>query len=109
MPFSPIDSKIYAPLFSDPEIVAVFTDEQWVRYLLEVEAALARVQGRLGVIPAEAAEKIAAEASALDVDFDALWAGTEQAGMPIIELVRQLRAQVGKEGTSKDAALVTPR
>jgi 3-carboxy-cis,cis-muconate cycloisomerase len=77
MTFSPTDSKIYAPLFSDPDIAAIFSDEQFVRYLLEVEATLAKVQGRLGVIPVEAAEKIALEAAALRVDFEKLQAGTE--------------------------------
>jgi 3-carboxy-cis,cis-muconate cycloisomerase len=100
MTFSPTDSKIYAPLFSDLNTAAIFSDEQFVRYLLEVEVALATVQGRLGVIPAEAAEKIASGASALQVDFDRLQAGTEKAGLPIIELIRQLRAQVGGEAAS---------
>jgi 3-carboxy-cis,cis-muconate cycloisomerase len=100
MTFSPTDSKIYAPLFSDPDIAAVFSDEQFVRYLLEVEAALAKVQGRLGVIPAEAAKKIAAGASVLQVDFEQLQAGVEKAGFPIIELVRQLREQIGGDGAS---------
>ena len=100
MTFSPTDSKIYAPLFSDPDIGAIFSDEQFVRYLLQVEAALATAQGRLGVIPAEAAQKIAAGAAALRVDFEQLQAGTEKAGVPIIELVRQLREQVGGEAAS---------
>jgi 3-carboxy-cis,cis-muconate cycloisomerase len=55
------------------------------------------VQGRLRVIPAEAAEKISSEASTLRVDFKQLQAGTEKAGFPIIELIRQLREQVGRE------------
>lgn len=100
MVFSPTDSKIYAPLFSNPDMAAVFSDEQFVQYLLAVEAALAKVQGRLGVIPVEAAEQIASVAAALQVDFEALQVGTEKAGVPIIELVRQLRAQVGGESAS---------
>lgn len=100
MPFSPTDSKIYGPLFSDMAVAAIFADERFVGYLLEVEAALATVQGRLGVIPAEAAEAIAKGASALRVDFGALQAGTDEAGLPIIDLIRQLRAQVGGEAAS---------
>ena len=88
MPFSPTDSTIYAPLFSDPSLANIFSDQQFVRDMLTVEAALAEVQGRLGVIPKAAAETIAAEAAALTVDFEALQAGVEQAGVPIIELVR---------------------
>ena len=100
MPFSPADSKIYAPLFSDADIAATFSDEHFVRYLLEVESALAKVQARLGIIPDEAAGKIVAGASALPVDFERLQAGTEKAGIPIVELVRQLRRQVGEEAAS---------
>lgn len=100
MTFSPTDSKLFAPLFSDPEIAKIFSDEQFVHKLLAVEAALARVQGRLGIIPAEAAGKIAEAVSFFDVDFEALQTGTEKAGLPIIELVRQLREQVGGEAAS---------
>ena len=100
MTFSPTDSKIYAPLFSNPDIARIFSDEAFIQYLLEVEAALATVQGRLGVIPTEAAENIAAAAPGMQVDFEALRAGLEKAGVPIIELVRQLRLHVGKEAAS---------
>jgi len=97
MTFSPSDSKIYAPLFSEPQIAEIFSDEQFVRNLLAVEAALARVQGQLDVIPTEAAAKIISTTDKLDIDFGALQTGVEQAGVPIVELVRQLRAQVGAE------------
>ncbi|HEX9926185.1 MAG TPA: 3-carboxy-cis,cis-muconate cycloisomerase [Anaerolineae bacterium] len=100
MTFSLSDSQIYAPLFSTPEIAAEFSDERFVRYLLEVEAALARVQGRLGVIPADAADQIVAGAAVLHVDFARLRTGTEKAGLPIIELVAQLRQQVGGQAAS---------
>lgn len=100
MTFSPSDSKIYAPLFSDPDMAALFSDEQFVRYLLAVEAALAKIEGRLGLIPAEAAAKIISGTEALPVDFEALQAGTEKAGLPIIELLRQLREQVGTEAAA---------
>ncbi|MCB0198393.1 MAG: 3-carboxy-cis,cis-muconate cycloisomerase, partial [Anaerolineae bacterium] len=62
MPFSPTDSTIYAPLFSDPSLANIFSDQQFVRDMLTVEAALAEVQGRLGVIPEAAAAKIVAGA-----------------------------------------------
>ena len=65
--------------------------------MLEVESALAMVQGRLGVIPAEAATRIAEVAAKLNVDFEQVRAGVEKSGVPVIELVRQLRAQVGEE------------
>jgi 3-carboxy-cis,cis-muconate cycloisomerase len=96
MPFTPADSQLFAPLFSEPAIAAIFSDEQYVRALVEVEVALARVESRLGVIPAEAGERIAAAAGALSIDMERLRAGVEQDGFPIIELVRQLRQAAGK-------------
>jgi 3-carboxy-cis,cis-muconate cycloisomerase len=100
MTFSPTDSKIYAPLFSDPKIAAVFSDEQFVQRLLEVEAALAKVEAKLGVIPAEAAEEIVLATTVLRVDFERLQTGTEMAGLPIIELVKQLREQVAGQAAA---------
>ena len=95
MSFSPTDSRLYGALFSDPELTEIFSDRSFVGYLLEVEAALARVQERQGVIPAGAGEAIASAAAVLEVDFELLREGTALAGFPIVELVRQLRAGVG--------------
>lgn len=95
MAFSPTDSELFSPLFSDAEMTAVFTDEAFVRQMLAVEAALATVEGQLGVIPAAAADQIATAAAQLHVDFAQMRAGIEKAGVPVIELVRQLRAAVG--------------
>jgi len=97
MPASPSDSRVFAPLFNSSAMAEIFSDEKFVRSLLEVEGSLARVQGQLGVIPAGAAEQIASQAGTLSVDFDQLRSGTEQAGFPVIELVRQLRAHVGND------------
>ena len=95
MPFSPTDSTIYASLFSQPDLAAIFSDERFVAALVEVEVALANVQGRLGIIPVEAAKTIGAKATTFQVDFAALQAGTEQAGIPTLDLLRQLRAHIG--------------
>jgi 3-carboxy-cis,cis-muconate cycloisomerase len=62
--FSPADSRLFGPLFGDEELSALFGDEAYLRYLLRVEIALARAQGRLGVIPASAAGEIAGLAMA---------------------------------------------
>ncbi len=97
MSLSPADSTIFAPLFSDPDLARIFSDEQFVRNLLEVERTLAQVQGKLGVIPKEAAGEIESAATALEVDFERLRAGTEKDGFPIIELVRQLRHHLKPE------------
>lgn len=99
MTFSPTDSRLFAPLFRHSEVGEIFSDEGAVRVWMEVETALARAQSRLGLIPAGAEVKIAA-AAAEGVDFDRLRAGTEAAGFPIIELLRQLRARLDDETAS---------
>jgi len=95
MPFTPADSRLFGPLFSDPSLAELFSDERFVQYLLEVEAALARAEGQLGVIPAAAASQISAACQSAHIDLDRLSAQTEKDGFPITGLVEQLRAQVG--------------
>ena len=41
--------------FGTPEMRAVWSEENRLRQQIEVEVALAKVEGELGVIPAEAA------------------------------------------------------
>ncbi|MBE9552594.1 MAG: 3-carboxy-cis,cis-muconate cycloisomerase, partial [Proteobacteria bacterium] len=68
-----------------------------LRAMLDVEAALARVQGRLGIIPAAAAARINDVVASFEPDIAGIAAGTEKSGVPIIPLVEQLRAAVGGE------------
>ena len=97
MSVSPFDSALHGGLFADPELATLFSDAAELRALLEVEAALARVEGRLGIIPAEAAEKISAAAARFAPEPGALAAGTANAGIPIPALVAALRAAVGDD------------
>jgi 3-carboxy-cis,cis-muconate cycloisomerase len=92
----PLDSTIFAPLFSDAEVSALFSDEAFVRALVEVEVALARAEARTGVIPTSAAEAVA-KAKAEKIDIAALVKGTSASGFPIIALVQEMRKQAGAE------------
>lgn len=95
-----MDSYLFSPLFSDAEVAEQFSDTQLVRAMLEVESALAIVEGRLGVIPAEAADQIVDVAARMEVDFDRLRSEVKKSGVPVIDLVRQLRTQI--EGDAAD-------
>ncbi len=92
-----LDSAIYGALLSDDETARLFSDAAELRCLLDVEAALARAQGRTGVIPGEAAARIDMAARSLTLDPRALAAGTQTSGVPIIPLVAALRKAVGGE------------
>jgi 3-carboxy-cis,cis-muconate cycloisomerase len=89
-----MESYLLSPLFSDAEISELFSDAEFVRGMLEVESAIATVQGRIGMIPPEAAAQIVDVAARLESDFERLRSGVENSGIPVIELVRQLREQV---------------
>ena len=67
MTITPFDSAIFGELYADSEIREAFSDGAQIRALLEVEAALARAEGELGIIPAEAATAIA-KAAAVRID-----------------------------------------
>lgn len=98
--FSKTDSTLLVRLFGDPGIAAEFSDEHFITYLLNVEAALATVQARLGIIPPKAGKEITSGASSLRVNIEQLHTELEKDGFPVIELVRQLRAHVGGEAAS---------
>jgi 3-carboxy-cis,cis-muconate cycloisomerase len=92
MPSTAIDSSLFGNYFSSAPMRAIFSDENRTRKYLEFEAALATVQGRLGIIPAEAAAEIAANCTLDKIDMDKLGRETERIGSPVLGLVKQLAA-----------------
>jgi 3-carboxy-cis,cis-muconate cycloisomerase len=92
MPSSLIDSAVFCDIFSTEAMRRVFSDENRVQKYLDFEAALARAQGRLGVIPKEAAEEIVRHCNADEIDFDKLKTQTERIGYPVLPVVQQLVA-----------------
>jgi 3-carboxy-cis,cis-muconate cycloisomerase len=98
--FSPLDSKLYGASFSNARVAELFTDAHHIKTMLEVEAALARAQAKLGMIPKDAALEIERAAQSLEVDIAQLRAGIANDGFPVIELVRQLRAKVSSNAAN---------
>lgn len=99
MAASIIDSKIFGDMFSDAAMRQVWSDENRTAKYLDIERALARVQGRLGLIPQEAADEIVRNCELSKIDWDKLKAKTEQIGYPIIAVVNQINANCkGKLG-----------
>jgi 3-carboxy-cis,cis-muconate cycloisomerase len=90
MPATIIDSTVFGDIFSTPEMRAVFSDERRVQCYLDIEAALARVQARLGVIPQEAADEIVRHCRVGEIDMAKLKVQTQRIGYPILGAVQQL-------------------
>ena len=98
MPSSVFDSSLFRDGFGSPGMRAIFCDETYVRRCIDVEVALARVQSRLGVIPADAGEKIAKAAKPDAIDYGLLKIETDNVGYPIVGIVHQLAKQTGEAG-----------
>jgi 3-carboxy-cis,cis-muconate cycloisomerase len=98
MPSTVFDSDIFRDAFGTEPMRAVFSDAARVARYVEVEAALATVEGRLGVIPREAAAAIKRQARAEAIDLAKLKQETDLVGYPIVGVVHQLAKQCGEAG-----------
>jgi 3-carboxy-cis,cis-muconate cycloisomerase len=98
MPSTVFDSVLFRDAFGTPAMRGIFCDERYIAQCTRVEVALARVQGRLGVIPADAASAIVANASTEGIDYAKLKHETDIVGYPIVGLVHQLAKQCGDAG-----------
>jgi 3-carboxy-cis,cis-muconate cycloisomerase len=94
MTASLLSSPLHAALVSDGEIAALLDDNARLHTMLHVEAALAKVEGRLGLIPDDVAKRIAEAAGALKLSPSALAARTAKDGMAVPALVEALREAV---------------
>ena len=92
MSASIIDSTIFGDMFSDATMRRIWSDENRTAKYLDVERALAKVQGKLGLIPQDAADEIVRHCELAQLDWDRLKARTEQIGYPIIAVVNQINA-----------------
>ncbi len=98
MPVNPADSPILGTLYGSDAMRAVFSEAAYFQRMLDTEAALARVQGRLGIIPAEAAAAIEAAAKIENLKTEDLAASARNVGYPVVGLVAGLTKASGEAG-----------
>src|SRR4249920_493738 len=95
-----LQSTLFGDMFGTAAMRAVFGEPAFLARCAEVEAALARAQARLGIVPQEAAAAISAAVAAVaanpdTLDLARLRRETETVGYPILPLVRQLAERAG--------------
>jgi 3-carboxy-cis,cis-muconate cycloisomerase len=90
-------SRLLRKLFSAPWAEECLDDEARLQGMLDFEAALARAEARVGLVPADAAEAIARQCRAGLFDQDRLADAAARAGNPAIPLVSALTALVAAE------------
>jgi 3-carboxy-cis,cis-muconate cycloisomerase len=94
--FSPLDSGLTGSLFATEAMQEAFSDRARLRAMLWMEAALARVQARRGLVPEDLADALAALSPDM-FDLEALGRETALAGVPVIPFVRAVQAHLPKE------------
>jgi len=92
MPSTILDSAVFRDIFTTPDMRAVWSDENRVQKYLDIEAALARAQAALGIIPRKAAAEIVRHCDANNIDMRLLKEKTEKIGYPVLPVVQQLVA-----------------
>ena len=88
-------ARLLDPLFRTEAMCEIFSDRGHLQGMLDFEAALARAEARLGVIPKAAAPAIAAQCRAELFDLAALGRNAASAGNTAIPMVKALTALVG--------------
>ena len=96
MPVNPADSAVFGSLYGSDAMRAVFDERTSFQHMLDVEAALARVQARLGIIPAAAAAAITAAARVETLDMAELAASVRIVGYPVVGIVKGLSRAAGE-------------
>ena len=90
MPSHASESLLYGASFSTAEFLSIFNDHARVQAWFDVEVALAKAQGQLGVIPKEAAQEIAQKAAVENVDVSEIGKGISATAHPIVPAIRAL-------------------
>ncbi|MFB9836606.1 3-carboxy-cis,cis-muconate cycloisomerase, partial [Actinoallomurus acaciae] len=85
-------SDLLSPVAAGTAAEKATSGEAWLRALLDAEAALARAQARLGMVPEGVAEAILTA----NVDLDDLAVRARGAGNPVVPLVADLRESAGE-------------
>jgi 3-carboxy-cis,cis-muconate cycloisomerase len=95
MSISVFEHPWLSALLGDREIARHFTGEAELQAMLRFEVALAKAEADLGLIPAAAAESIAAAAQSFQPDIARLAEATARDGVVVPEWVNQLRKAIG--------------
>ena len=97
MPVNPGDSPVMGVLYGTDAMRLAMGERAFLARMVDVEAALARAQARLGIVPAEAAMAITQAAQVDRLDLHALAEATRNTGYPVVGLVKQLTALAGAD------------
>ena len=91
------DTGLFAPVRAGIPAEAATGDRAWLQAMLDSEAALARVQARLGTVPEHAARAITEAARADRFDLPRLALLARETANPVVPMVRELARLVAEK------------
>lgn len=89
------DSRFHGHNYSTPASRRIFCDDCRIRRWAGIEAALALAEAELGLVPAEAAEAIAAAAGSNAIDLDAVALGIRRTSHSLVAVLGGLQEACG--------------
>lgn len=87
---SVFDMRLLGDSWSSPKMRAIFCEQNRIQKWLDVEAALAKAQAKLDIIPQNAADEIAKKAHYEFMDMDFIFAEFKKTKHPLVPTVRGL-------------------
>lgn len=93
-----VNGVLFKDSFGTEETREIFREERYIERFLEVEAALARAQARVGLVPDSAAETITEKATLNHVDLEAIERNVEDIGLFTVAIIKAWRKSFGSEG-----------
>ncbi|HEY1509821.1 MAG TPA: 3-carboxy-cis,cis-muconate cycloisomerase [Solirubrobacteraceae bacterium] len=94
------EQGLLSGLFTHGPAAAEVTDTALLQAMLDVELALMRALGRVGIAPAQAADELAAIADASTFDIGEIGRGTADKGTPVPALLSALRARLSDQAAA---------
>jgi len=97
MSIHPADSQVFGSLYGTDEVRELFSDNAHLQFMLDVEAALARAESKLGLLPANVADAIGRAARVENLRLDYIADSTGRVGYPVVAIVKELGRIAGDE------------
>jgi adenylosuccinate lyase len=96
-----MDSVVFGDSLGTADMREVFSETATYQRWLDVEVALAKAQAALGMIPAAAAETIAAKADVSQIDLEAVKANGKRTGHSLLGVLSDFRRVMAHEDHSR--------
>lgn len=92
-----IDSWLYNKMIPTGEMKEIFNESNYIQKILDVEAAIAWGEGKLGIIPQYAADEICSKARYEYIQLDKVMEGIVKSEHPLIPIIKVLESVCEKD------------